>query len=179
MFYAAVLCPIEAEAHTESRMQPTESPLAESIMEDVSQKMELPVAVAKPVTVSDIKGLVTNLHCEGTAMQNHAALLLQIIEAPDIVITSKVMYFDAHIGQFADFAEEACIALWHNRLIFEPEVEHVAEHIDDSGLVLYLIEEAHQAPFLLAAVRNCETAQMSVTDKVNVFHLSIVDKLTS
>jgi hypothetical protein len=162
MLEAAVLCPIEAEAHTKCWVQPSESPLTSFVMEDASNKPELPVAVAKSVTMSEIERLVSNLKSKGIMMKDDTAFLLQVVEAPNVVIASEIVNLDAHIGQLAHLTQEAREAFGHYSLVLEPEVEHIAKHIDSSGFILNLIEETNQPAFLLAAVLNGQAAQMSI-----------------
>ena len=167
MLQSAVLCPSQAELHAEVGMQPTECPLAKLVMEDASDKPKLPVMVAKSVSMSKIEGLVAYIQSERVIVHRHATFLFQIVKTPDVMIAGKVMYLDAHVGQFAYLAEEACIAFWYDGLILKPEVEHVAEHVDGTRLVLYLVEEAHESPLLLSGVRNGKTSQMGIGYKVN------------
>ena len=105
-----------------------------------------------------VERLVAKFKRERVMMKDHAAFPFQIVESPNVVIAGKVMHLDYHICQLAYFAEKTCVAFRHNGLILEPEVEHIAKHIDGSCLVLNLIEEANETPFLLTAVRNCKAA---------------------
>ena len=85
-------------------------------------------------------------------MQYHATFLLQVAVGPEVVVAHEVVHLHAHVGQFGEFAEEARVALGHHVAVFVPEVEHIAEQIDRFRLVFYLVEEAHEAAFLRAAV---------------------------
>ena len=80
------------------------------------------------------------------------------------------MNLDSHVGQLGQFAEEARIAPGHHTAVFIPEIKHVAKQVYGGGLGLYAVEEAHQAPFVHAAVVDGERAKMCVGKEIHVFH---------
>ena len=81
-------------------------------------------------------------------MQDDATLLGQIVAAPDVVVAREEVHFHAQVGQFGQFAQEARISLGYDGLEFVPEVEHVAQQIDGSCLVLDAVQKVDQAAFL-------------------------------
>ena len=79
---------------------------------------------------------------------------MMILVGPDVVVAGKVMRLDTHVGELRDFSKETGIALGYYIFIFVPEIEHVAQQVDGSRLLLDAIEKANQSAFLHALVRN-------------------------
>ena len=164
---AATLGPCKSETNPEVGMEPTEKLLAEAIVKNFANELELAVGVAQAISVTDVECLVGQRKRHWFAMQRDATLSDKVFPSPDIVVARKEMNLYAHIREFRQFAEETCVALWHHLVVFKPEVEHVAQEIDGFGLVLNVVEEAHQAALLLASVRQCFAAQMGIREEID------------
>ena len=100
------------------------------------------------------KCLAVEVEGERLAMKNHPTFLLQVSIRPDVVVANEIMHLDTAVGQFGQFAKEACVSLGNNMAVFIPEVEHVAKKIDSLCVLLYLVKKTYQAAFLHPAVRN-------------------------
>ena len=151
-------------------MQGRESPLAKAVVEYPADELERLVGVAQAVTMSHEEYLAVDLCSQRLVVQDDAALFFQILLGPDVVVAGEVMYLDAHIGQLRQFAEEAGVAFGHHVTVFIPEVEHVAEQIDGGRLLLNTVEEAHQPALLHPAVFNSPRTEVSITEKIYIFH---------
>ena len=81
-------------------------------------------------------------------MQYHAAFTLQIAERPDIVVSYEIVYLDAAIRKLGYLSQETGVAFGNDILKLLPVVKHVTQHIDGLGLILDVVKETHQTPFL-------------------------------
>ena len=104
-------------------------------------------------------------------MEYHSALALEVSIGPQVVIASKVVYFNAVVGQLGKIAKEACKPFRHSQSIFVPKVEHVAEQVDSRRFVLDFVEEAYEATFLCALVIHCPGAEMGIGKEIYIFHV--------
>ena len=147
-----------------------EKPLARAVVENGAQQPERPVGGAEAVTMGQIEHLAVDFRDGVARVQHHAAFFRQVVLHPQIVVPCEIMHLDAQIRQFAELSQEAGVALRHDGLVFVPEVEHVAQQIDGGGLVLDTVQEIHQPAFLHAAVRDGQTAQVGVGQKIYVLH---------
>ena len=147
-----------------------EEALADAVVEHGAYDLELRVGVAQPVAVGQIEDAAVELRGQRLAVDDDAALALQVVEGPDVVVAREVVHLDAHVCQLGDLAEEARVALRHHVFIFEPEVEHVAQQIDGSRLRLDGVEEAYESPLLHPLVLECPGSEVGVAQKVNIFH---------
>ena len=118
--------------------------------------------VAQAVAVGQIEYLSVYFGGYRLGVEGDAALLLEVIVGPDVVVAGEEVHLDAHVRQLGKLAEEARVALWHNVFVLVPEVEHVAEQVHGGGFRLYVVEETHQAAFLRACVVDGQRAQMGV-----------------
>lgn len=142
-------------------------------MEERAQETELPVGISQAVTVGEVEYLVGQFECHRLPMQDDSALALQIIGAPNVVVACEEVHLHPIVSEFAHLSQEACEASGDHCGVLEPEVKHVAQHIYGTRLVLYVVKETHQAAFLLPAVLQSATAQMGVTDEIDVLHRRI------
>ncbi len=111
-------------------MEAREETLAETVAEEGTHEAELGVGITQTVTVAEVEEFVGNLDGDGIVVHLHATLLLEIVLTPDVMVASKEMHLDAHVGEFADLAQEACVAFGHHVPILVPEVEDVAKEVD-------------------------------------------------
>ena len=121
--------------------------------------------------MGQIEDLSADFQSAWLTMDDDAALFLQIIQHPHVVITAEIVHLHTQVSQFADFAQETGIAPGHHLLILEPEVEHVAHHINSLSLLLDLVEEIDQTPLLCASVLDGTASQMGIADKVYILHI--------
>ena len=63
---------------------------------------------------------------------------------------------------FREFAEKPCKALGHYVFVFVPEVEHVAQEIDGSSLLLDGIKKSHQPPLLHPSVWDSQRPEVGI-----------------
>ena len=85
-------------------------------------------------------------------MQDYAAFFFKVAERPDVVVAGEEVHLYAHVRQFGQLAQKACVAFGHDVFVLIPEVEHVAQKVYGGGLVLYVVKEAHQPSLLRACV---------------------------
>ena len=100
VLYTTVLSPLQAKGHTKVGMQPAEGPLAEPVVEDGAQEAERLALVAQPVAMCQEECLACYLDSLGLVVHDNAALLSEIVLAPDIVIACKEVNGNAHIREF-------------------------------------------------------------------------------
>jgi len=100
VLYTTVLSPLQAKGHAKVGMQPTEGPLAEPVVEDGAQEAERLALVAQPVAMCQEECLACYLDGLGLMVHDNAALLSEIVLAPDIVIACKEVNVNAHIREF-------------------------------------------------------------------------------
>ena len=81
---------------------------------------------------------------------------------PQVVVAAEVVHLDAGIGEFADFAQQARVALGHHVAVLVPEVEEVAHEIDGLRPVLDAVEEIGQLALFGASVLYGQAAQVGV-----------------
>jgi len=165
---SAATRPLHAESHAPAGMQGGEHALAQAVVEHAAYEVELRVVVAQSVAVGEVEHLAVDVNRLGLCVQDHAALVAQVAEGPDVVVAGEVVHLHAAVCQLGELAEEAREAFWHHVLVLKPEVKHVAEQIDGGGLALYVVKEAHQPALLRAAVVYGERAQMGVGQDVDV-----------
>ena len=75
------------------------------------------------------------------AMNNHSTLLLKIIKAPHVMITSKEVHLYSLVGKFGHLAKETGIAFGNCVAELIPEIKDIAEHIYGSSLILDFVKE--------------------------------------
>ncbi len=123
-------------------------------VENGEQQTCLPVAITKvqAVAMRQIEHLAVEFDRCRFVVYNHPALSAQVVQCPHVVVSGKEMHFHSVVGEFRQFSEETGKAARHYRLIFKPEVEHIAKHIHSLSFVLYLVKEIHQPAFLRAVM---------------------------
>ena len=102
--HATVLGPCEPEPHAPSGMDGGEEELAHLTMEEGTKKLEFLVGITQSVAMGKQEYLAIDLGGERLLVQDNATLLLQVVEGPDVVIACEVVYLNAHIRQFGQFA---------------------------------------------------------------------------
>ena len=172
-FQAAVFGPVEAQRHAPARMQGGEEALHRVAVEQHAQHLEARVRVAQTVAVGQVELLTADFGGQRLAMQDDAALPLQVVAAPDVVVADEEVHLHPEVRQFGHLAQEARVALGHDGLEFVPEVEHVAQQVDGGCLVLDAVQESDQAAFLRPSVGDGERAQVGVGEEVDVLHIAI------
>ena len=103
-------------------------------------------------------------------MHNHAALLLEIVVHPQVVVARKEVYFNTVVREFGNLSQQPCVAFRHDVAVLVPEVEDVAEQVYRGSFVLDAVEEVYEPSFLHASVRYGEAAEVCVGDEVYRFH---------
>ena len=141
--------------------------LAGAVVKHRAQQFKAFVGGIQTVAMSQEEHLSANFHNLFVLMHRHAAFLFEVVALPKVVVAVKVVHLDAHVGEFADFAKQARIALRHHRAVFVPEVEHIAQQVHRLRLVFDFVQKTHQTAFLRAGMRNSQAAQMSIRQKVN------------
>ena len=54
----------------------------------------------------------------------------EIVENPNIMVSSEKMDRDTAVGDFGQFTQESGESAGHHRLVFEPEVENVTHQVN-------------------------------------------------
>ena len=117
-------------------------------MEYALDELEALVGVSQPISVSQEEYLSIKFNGLWLLVQDNAALFLQIPVCPDVVVAREVVHFHAHICQLRYFSEETGEALGNHIAVFVPEVEHIAQQVDGSGLGLDAVKEPYQPSLL-------------------------------
>ena len=73
-------------------------------MENPSDELERLVGVAQSVSMSQEEHFSVNLGGQRLFVKDDTTLLFQLVVGPDVVVACEVVYFDAHIRQFRQFA---------------------------------------------------------------------------
>ena len=167
---ATVFCPGESEVHAPAGMYGGKEALAEFVVKQAAQPFELPVIVAQPITVSEVKRLAVEFRNKSLTVQNYPTFLLQVIAHPKVVIADEEMHLHAHVGEFGNLAQEARVALRHNKFILVPEVKHISQQIDSTRLMLDAVKEIYESALLSACMGNSTAAQVGVGEKIYGFH---------
>jgi len=171
VLHAAVLGPLQTEGYAPTGMEGGKHPLTQFVVKNTTQEAEGTAGIAQPIAMPEEEQLIGEFDSDGLVVHDHATLLLEVVLDPDVVVAGKEMHLDTVVGEFADLAQQTRKTLGHAMLIFEPKVEDVTQEIDSLCLVLDLIEETHQATFLLTGMRNGQTAQVGIGEKVDVFQI--------
>jgi hypothetical protein len=108
-------------------------------------------------------------------MKHYSALFYEIVFHPKVMIARKIVHFNAKVGEFGDFTQESGETFGNYRLIFVPEVEHIAKQIHGTCLVFDAIEEAYETTFLHATALNGKTAKMCIGEEIDGFHIDVGD----
>ena len=104
-------------------------------VEQQAQQFEARVGVAQTVAVGQVELLAADFGGQCLAVQDDAALLLQVVAAPNVVVADEEMHFHPEVRQLGHLAQKARVALGHDGLELVPEVEHVAQQVDGRSLV--------------------------------------------
>jgi hypothetical protein len=64
------------------------------------------------------------------------------------------------------------VAPRHHVLVLVPEVEHIAQQVDGTRLLLDTVEESHQPPFLHPLVSNGPRTKVGVAKEIDWFHIN-------
>lgn len=154
----AVLGPFEAEVDTPAGMDAGKHALQQGVVKHAAQEAELAVGVPQTVAMGKIEYLAAYIDRERFVVHDHAALLGQIVLAPDVVVADEEVYLHTAVGELAHLAEEAGVALGHHVAVFKPEIKHVAQHIHRRGLVLDGVKEVDQTALACTHRGECAAA---------------------
>ena len=117
---AAVLGPVEAQRHAPAGMQGGKEALHRAAVEEESQQFEARIRVSQSVAVGQIELLAVDFGGQRLAVQDDAAFLLQVVAAPDVVVTDEEVHFHPEVRQLGHLAQEARVALGHDGFEFVP-----------------------------------------------------------
>ena len=88
---------------------------------------------------------------------------------PHVVVADKVVDFDPHIGQFAEFAEDAAVALRDGLPVFKPEVKNIAQQVEFGNVGLDLVKPPHKMAFAHQTRRRIGRSKMQIRCEVYFF----------
>ena len=151
-------------------MKGREKMLAKAVMEDRANDLERLAGVAQAVAMCQIEYLSVELYGLWLLVEYDTTLALQVVIGPDVVVACEIVHLDTHISQLGNLTEETGEALRHHIAVFVPEVEHIAQQIDGSCLVLDTIEEPYQPTFLHTLVVNGPRTEVSIRQKIDILH---------
>jgi hypothetical protein len=154
-------------------MKHREKALQSLAMEHRAYQFEFPILITQAITMCQVEFLTIDFASHWLVMNDYSTFLFQVIATPNIMITDEEMHFHAHIGQFGNLTEETGISFGHYHLEFIPKVEHVAQQIDSTCLVLDAIQEIHQATLLRTAMFDGTRPQMGIGKEIDILHGSI------
>ena len=106
----------------------------------------LPVRRQHSVAVAEVEGLAIAADGTGLKMNLHARHFGQSAEGPEVVVPDEVMDVDAAADEAADlFHERMELAFFRIvDVVFKPEIEHVAEHVDGHGIFAHHLEHVDE-----------------------------------
>ena len=163
--------PLQSEAYTDVRVQPPEEPLAEAAVEDGSEDFEAPRIVGQPIAMGQIEDAAIDFaRRRGLTVNRHSAFLFEIPRHPKVVIPREIVNLHAHIGEFRDFSEEPREATRHHLAIFKPEVEHIAQEIHCTSLMLDAVKKVHKTPLLHSTALYGQRSQVGIAEEIHGFH---------
>ena len=151
---AAMLGPFQTEIHAPTRMKHREEELQRLTTEHGTKHLELPVLIPQSISMRQIEFLSINFACQWFAMNDDATFFLQVITTPYVMVANEKMHFHSQIGQLRNLTQKTSVTLWHHQLELIPKIEHIAQQIDSTRLMLDAIEEIHQSTFLRTAMFN-------------------------
>ncbi len=143
-------------------MQPVKCPLRQRVAENFFQQFVFPVSRTQSVAVADVIGFSIELAHDRMVVNLRPELFGEIPLHPHVVIADKIMDFDTHIGQFAEFAEDAAIAFGNGLPVLKPEVKDIAHQIEFGDIRLDLFEPPHKMAFAHQARDRIRRAEMQI-----------------
>ena len=105
-------------------------------------------------SMSQEKLFPVNFTSQRSAVNNYPTFLLQIVSAPDVMISNEEMHFNSHIRQFRQFSQEAGITFRNHQFELIPEVKHIPQQINSCCLMLDTIQKVDQPALLSTSMRN-------------------------
>ena len=159
--------PAQSQTDAQIGMQPAEQPLVEFAFKHTFQELVAFVARSFAVAVDEEEFLAFDGFDDGLAMQFDADFIMQIAEAPQVVVADEQVYRDARIGELGQFALHSDEASRNHGFVFKPEVEEVAHQVKLLAVGTNHVEEAQQLALTLVAVFQRGNAQMEIGDEVN------------
>ena len=164
---AAMLGPFEAEVYAPTGVYACKHPLQYGVVEHAAQEAELTVGISQAIAMGKVEHLTSYLNRKGFVVHDYAALLDQIVLAPDVVVADEEVHLHSSVGELAHLTEKSCVALGHHVAVLKPEVKHVPQHVYCRGLVLYGVKEVYQPPLAGTHRGECAAAQVCIGDEVN------------
>ena len=146
MALPAAAAPMVGDAEGHPLGQDGEHLLVQSAAEYLADKVVLAVLVAEPVTVADKEFLSIKLEYRGVVVHGDVHLLLTIAEHPHVMVADKVMQLDTCIGQFCHLANQPHMSFRDDISVGEPEVEHITQEDDSSGVFSGFVQSRAQLP---------------------------------
>ena len=95
-----------------------------------------------------------------------AYLGLHIIEQPYIVIAGEPYNLYAGIGHACQLPEKTDVAPGHYRAVLEPVVEHIAEQINGTSIVLYAAQKRYNTILMRSGIGDIARPQVHVAKKI-------------
>ena len=162
-----VVRPAQGQPGADVGVDVAEQPLVDLVRKYLLQ--ELVAFVAGPIAVAvDHKELLAFQNKDlWLTVELDAQLVVEIAEAPQVVVADEQMDGDAAIGKLGQLALDAGKPFGNHRFVFEPEVEQVAHQEQLLTVVLDGAEKPQQLQFTLMAVLKGGDAQMEVGDEID------------
>ena len=98
-----------------------------------------------------------------------AELFGEVVVHPHVVVADKVVDFDAQIGQFAEFAQQAAIAFGNGLPIFKPEVKNIAQQVEFGDIGFDLVQPMDKMPFADQTCSRIGRSQVQIGCEVYIF----------
>lgn len=126
--------------------------LSYSVPEKGADKPEAPFEISYGVTVRKQETSAKDLLYQSAVDNLYSYLIPQIIEQPDIVVAGKPYNPDSAVRHPGKLTEEPQKAPRRHILIFEPEIENVAEQIQLGAVMFDRPQKAHNLLLMLTVV---------------------------
>ena len=96
-------------------------------MEDFFNKKIAFVVRVQAVAVTDIELLPVENEFFIVGVNDHTTFLPEVIERPDVVISSEEVYFNTVIRKFAKFCQKPDETFGYHHFVFKPEVKNIPQ----------------------------------------------------
>ena len=126
-------------------MEPRKEPLADRVPEHLLDELVAMVTRPQAIAMPDQETLPGDLPHDGLAVHDDPGLLRHIVEDPHVVVADEQVHRYAPVGEFGELAQQPHVAPWYGTLVFEPEVEQVAQQHDLRSVLGGFVEEGADA----------------------------------
>ena len=162
-----VVRPFQSQTYAKIRMYQPEQELVELTFKHFFQELVAFVAGAASVAVDEEELLSFDGLDDGFTVQLNPQLVMQISEAPKVVVADEQMHRNACISELGQLALKPDKPFGNHGLVLKPEVEQVAHQVKFFAVGTDAVKETQKFLFALLAVLKRGNAQVEIRDEIN------------